>query len=275
MKLNYSPPGDAGLQQPPLTIGHASVAGMRDDVLSRLLDRRVVFLGASLDEATATFVAAQLLHLQAVSPGEAIHLCINTSGGSPTALLTVFDAMESLATDVSTVCFGQASGAAALLLAAGAKGKRLALPHARVILAHARDELGGAIGDLGVQAREIIRQRRLLEEILATHTGRPMDKVGEDMMRGRILSAEEARDYGIVDRIIADTSKPARPRSQGKGTGPQTSAEYSRPFLCYPRYEDGNWPPVRFALRSSFSGDGSSNLPKPMALRHQEGAKRD
>ncbi|CAN5764557.1 hypothetical protein BH18ACT15_BH18ACT15_12910 [soil metagenome] len=232
MKMQYSPPGEAVPgDQPPLTIGHASVGELHDDVLSRLLDRRVVFLGASLDEATATLAAAQLLHLQAASPGEAIHLCINTSGGSPTALLMLFDTMESLATEVSTVCVGQASGASALLLAAGTKGKRLAFPHARVILAHMREELGGVIGDLDVHAREVIRQRRLLEELLAAHTKSSVDRVSADMQRTRILTANEAREYGIVDRIVADTAGLPRPLVQGKGLDPQMSAAEIREAL--------------------------------------------
>ena len=224
--MQYRPPGDEKSKPPvPLTVGHASVETMRDDVLSRLLDRRVVFLGPSLDEAGATHVAAQLLHLQAVGRGEPIHLCINTSGGSPTALLTVLDTMRSLATEVSTVCVGQAAGAAALILAAGAKGKRFALPHSRVILAPAKDELDGAIRDVETQAREIIRQRRLLEELLASHTEKPVAEVGDDMRRSRILSAEEARDYGIIDYVIGGGGQSAHPGGEPEDTDPQMSTE--------------------------------------------------
>ena len=173
------------------------------DIYSRLLEDRIVFLGTAVDDAVANVVAAQLLHLEAEDPEKDISLHINSPGGSGTALLAVYDTMQHVRPDVSTICVGQAASAAAVLLAAGAPGKRLALPFARVLIHQPHGEIGGQAADLDIQAREVLRQRRLIDEILARHTGQHVERVSKDTERDFILTAEQAREYGIVDEVIA------------------------------------------------------------------------
>jgi ATP-dependent Clp protease protease subunit len=172
------------------------------DIYSRLLKERIVFLGTPLDDTVANLVMAQLLHLESEEPEKDINLYINSPGGSVTALLAIYDTMQYIRPDVVTICMGQAASAAAVLLAAGAKGKRFGLPHSRVLI---HQPSGGAEGqsvDIEIQAREILRMRRMLDEILATHTGQDADKIGRDTDRDFIMTAEEAKRYGIIDDII-------------------------------------------------------------------------
>ncbi len=172
------------------------------DIYSRLLKERIVFLGTPLDDTVANLVMAQLLHLESEEPEKDINLYINSPGGSVTALLAIYDTMQYIRPDVVTICMGQAASAAAVLLAAGAKGKRFGLPHSRVPI---HQPSGGAEGqsvDIEIQAREILRMRRMLDEILATHSGQDAEKVSRDTDRDFIMTAEEAKRYGIIDDII-------------------------------------------------------------------------
>jgi ATP-dependent Clp protease, protease subunit len=172
------------------------------DLYGRLLKDRVIVLGAPIDDAAANLITAQLLHLESEDPGKDISLHINSPGGSATALLGVYDTMVNVRPDISTICFGQAASAAAVLLAAGAPGKRFALPHTRVLLHQPHGELEGQVTDIEIHAREILRQRRLVDEILARHTGQPLEKVAGDTERDFFLTALEAKEYGVVDEVI-------------------------------------------------------------------------
>jgi ATP-dependent Clp protease, protease subunit len=173
------------------------------DIYSRLLQQRIIFLGTPVNDEIANVVMAQLLHLESEDPEKDIALYINSPGGSITALFAIYDTMEFIKPDISTICMGQAASAAAVLLAAGTPGKRLALPNSRVLL---HQPSGGAEGqsvDIEIQAKEILRMRDLLNEILAAKTGQSVERISTDTDRDFILTAEGAKDYGIVDEIIA------------------------------------------------------------------------
>jgi ATP-dependent Clp protease, protease subunit len=172
------------------------------DIYSRLLKDRIVVLGTPVDDTVANLLTAQLIHLDAEAPGKDINLYINSPGGSGTAMLGIYDTMQFVTSDVATICVGQAASAAAVLLAAGAPGKRFALRHARVLLHQPHGELGGQAADMEIHAREILRQRRLVEEIVASHTGQPLERVARDTDRDFILTAEQAKDYGVVDEVL-------------------------------------------------------------------------
>jgi ATP-dependent Clp protease, protease subunit len=172
------------------------------DIYSRLLQDRIVILGTPIDDAVANLVVAQLLHLDSEDPGKDVSLYINSPGGSSTALLGIYDTMQYLRSDVSTICIGQAASAAAVLLAAGRGGKRFALPHARVLIHQPHGEVGGQAADLEIHAREILRQRREVEEILARHTGQTTERLSRDSDRDFILTAEGAKAYGVIDEVI-------------------------------------------------------------------------
>jgi ATP-dependent Clp protease, protease subunit len=186
----------------PVVVEQTSRGERSFDIYSRLLNERIVFLGTPLDDTVANLIMAQLLHLESEEPEKDIQLYINSPGGSVTALLAIYDTMQYIRPDVATICMGQAASAAAVLLAAGAKGKRYGLPHSRVLI---HQPSGGAEGqsvDIEIQAREILRMRRMLDEILAAHTGQPVDKVGSDTDRDFIMTSNEAKAYGIIDDII-------------------------------------------------------------------------
>jgi ATP-dependent Clp protease, protease subunit len=186
----------------PVVVEQTSRGERSFDIYSRLLNERIVFLGTPLDDTVANLIMAQLLHLESEDPEKDIQLYINSPGGSVTALLAIYDTMQYIRPDVATICMGQAASAAAVLLAAGAKGKRYGLPHSRVLI---HQPSGGAEGqsvDIEIQAREILRMRRMLDEILAAHTGQPVDKVGSDTDRDFIMTSNEAKAYGIIDDII-------------------------------------------------------------------------
>jgi ATP-dependent Clp protease protease subunit len=173
------------------------------DIYSRLLNDRIVFLGTPLDDAAANLITAQLLHLESENPDKDISLYINSPGGSGTALLAVYDTMQYVRADVATICMGQAASAAAILLAAGAPGKRIALPNARVLIHQPHiSGMEGQASDIEIHAREVIRQRRVVDEILARHTGQPIEKITADTDRDRILTAAEAKEYGLVDEVM-------------------------------------------------------------------------
>ena len=172
------------------------------DVWSRLLQERIIYLGTPINDAVGNMVIAQLLHLESEDPDKDISLYINSPGGEITALFAMYDTMQFIKCDVQTICVGQCASAAAVLLAAGAPGKRFALPSARILI---HQPLGGAQGqaiDIEIQAKEIMRMRSALDEILASHTGQPVEKIHADTDRDYIMSAEEAKEYGIVDEVL-------------------------------------------------------------------------
>jgi ATP-dependent Clp protease, protease subunit len=191
-------------QRPVPTVVEQSARGERAfDIYSRLLRERIVFLGDPIDDAVANTVVAQLLFLDSVEPGKDIGLYVNSPGGSSTALFAIYDTMRFLRSDVATYCLGQAASAAAVILASGARGKRHALPNSRVLLHQPHGGVEGQSADIEIHAREIARQRRRVEEILAEHTGRSIERIHGDTERDFILGPEEAREYGLVDHVVS------------------------------------------------------------------------
>jgi ATP-dependent Clp protease protease subunit len=173
------------------------------DLYSRLLKERIIFLGTPIDDTIANLVCAQLLHLEAENPDSSINIYINSPGGDLTALFAIYDTMQYIKPQISTICFGQAASAAAVLLAAGAPGKRLALPHARILLHQPWGSGGGQATDIEIQAREILRMRDLLNQILSRHTGQDLDRITKDTDRDYVLEADQAKEYGIIDEVIS------------------------------------------------------------------------
>ncbi len=189
------------------TVVESSNRGERAyDLYSRLLRERIIFLGTPIDDTIANLVCAQMLFLESEDPEKDINLYINSPGGDITGLLAVYDTMKYIKPDVSTFCFGQAASAAAVLLGAGSKGKRYALPHARVLLHQPWGGVGGQASDIEIQAREILRMKDLLNAMLASDTGQSVDRVNRDTDRDFIMSAEEAVEYGLIDEVI--TARP-------------------------------------------------------------------
>jgi ATP-dependent Clp protease, protease subunit len=176
------------------------------DLYSKLLKENIIFVGTPIDDTIANLICAQLLHLESENPDKDINLYINSPGGDITALFAIYDTMSFIKPDISTICFGQAASAAAVLLAAGTPGKRLALPHARILLHQPYAQSQGQATDIELAAREILRMRTLLEEIIASHTGQPVEKVHQDTDRDFVMSAAEAKDYGIIDEVISARS---------------------------------------------------------------------
>ena len=173
------------------------------DIYSRLLKDRIVFIGQPVDDEVANLAVAQLLHLEAVDPDRDIAVYINSPGGQVYAGLAIYDTMQFIRPDVQTICFGLAMSMGALLLTGGAPGKRLALPNSRILIHQPYTEgTGGQISDLEIQANEIQRVRRLMESTLARHTNRDAEQIRADIERDKILTADEARDYGIVDEVL-------------------------------------------------------------------------
>jgi ATP-dependent Clp protease protease subunit len=174
------------------------------DLYSRLLKERIIFLGTPIDDAVANLLMAQLIHLESEDPDKDISLYINSPGGEITALFAIYDTMQYIKPDVQTICIGQAASAAAVLLASGAPKKRYALPHARILIHQPHGGASGQAVDIEIQAKEIIRMRQLLDRILAHHTGQTFEKVSIDTDRDFIMSAVEAKDYGIVDDLLTN-----------------------------------------------------------------------
>jgi ATP-dependent Clp protease protease subunit len=173
------------------------------DIYSRLLKERIVFLGTPIDDAIANLIMAQLLHLEGEDPDKDIAMYINSPGGSTYMLMAIYDTMQFIRPDVATYCMGLAASAAAVLLAGGAKGKRFALAHSRVMLHQPHIMgLGGQASDIAIHAREILKTREEVNELLASHTGQKLDRVADDTERDYWLSAKEAVDYGIVDEVL-------------------------------------------------------------------------
>jgi len=185
------------------------------DLYSRLLKENIIFLGTPIDDGIANLICAQLLHLESENSDKDISIYINSPGGDITALFAIYDTLSFIKNDVNTICYGQAASAAAVLLAAGTPGKRLALPHARILLHQPWGRGGGQATDIEIQAREIMRMKDLLNQILSEHTGQPIEKIEKDTDRDFVMTAPEALEYGIIDdvisrRALADTTGPIR-----------------------------------------------------------------
>ncbi len=186
----------------PTVVERTPIGERAYDIYSRLLSERIVFIGTEIDDGVANVVMAQLLHLEAASPDLEISLYINSPGGSFSALTAIYDTMQYIRPEVATICMGQAASAAAVLLAAGAPGKRAVLRHAKVLLHQPSSQSQGALPDLAVAAKELARVRAEVDEILSEHTGHPVAKIREDTDRNKTFSAREAVDYGLADRVI-------------------------------------------------------------------------
>ena len=177
------------------------------DLYSRLLKENIIFLGTPIDDTIANLICAQLIHLESENPDKDINIYINSPGGDITALFAIYDTMQFIKNDIATICLGQAASAAAVLLAAGTKGKRLALPHARVLLHQPYGQVGySQVTDLEIAAREILRMSELLEGILSKHTGQTVERVHADTDRDFTLEAAAALEYGVIDEIITERS---------------------------------------------------------------------
>ena len=199
----------------PIVIEQTSRGERSFDIYSRLLKERIIFLGTPIDDGVANVVMAQLLHLESEDPDRDISIYINSPGGSFTALTAIYDTMQFVKPEIQTICMGQAASAAAVLLAAGTKGKRLALEHARVLIHQPSGGGEGQSSDIEIQAREILRMRDLLEQMLANHTGQDQAKIRKDIERDKILTAAEAVEYGLIDEVVS-TRKTALATSQKK-----------------------------------------------------------
>ena len=196
----------------PMVIEQSSRGERSFDIYSRLLNERVIFLGRPIDDDVANLVVAQLLHLESVDPDREISLYINSPGGSMDAGFGIYDTMRFIKPDVSTICVGMAMSMGSLLLAAGAPGKRLTLPNARILIHQPSGGFQGQSTDIGIHAEEAIKMRARMEEIYAGHTGQPVERIHDDMERDRFFTAEEAVAYGLADRVIVE-------RTNGNGNG--------------------------------------------------------
>jgi ATP-dependent Clp protease protease subunit len=192
----------------PVVVEQTSRGERSFDIYSRLLKDRIVFLGTPIDDQVGNLIMAQLLHLESEDPDKDIHLYINSPGGEMTTLFAIYDTIQYVKPDVSTIVMGQAASAAAVLALSGAKGKRYALPHARILLHQPHGGAEGQAVDIEIQAKEIVRNRELMNEIIAEHTGQPMESVSKDTDRDFILTAERAVEYGAVDEIITSRIRP-------------------------------------------------------------------
>lgn len=185
------------------TVVEKTLRGERvSDIYSRLLSDRIIFLGTPIDDGVANVIIAQLLHLDSENSEQDIGFYINSPGGSLTALMGIYDTMQFISAEIATVCIGQAASSAAVLLAAGAHGKRSVLPHSRVLLHQPSGSAEGTLPDLAVQAKEVVRLRAQMNQVLSRHTGQPIDKIKTDTDRDLILTPEEAITYGVVDQVM-------------------------------------------------------------------------
>jgi ATP-dependent Clp protease protease subunit len=188
----------------PFVIERTSRGERSYDIYSRLLKDRIIILGQQIDDPLANTIIAQLLFLEAEDPAKDIYLYINSPGGHVTAGLAIYDTMQYIRSDVSTLCLGQASSMAAVLLAAGAKGKRHSLPNSRILIHQPMGGFQGQATDIDIHAREILKLRARLNEILAKHTEQPLDRIASDTERDYFMSSDEASEYGIIDKVIAE-----------------------------------------------------------------------
>lgn len=190
------------MQLIPIVVEQTSRGERAYDIFSRLLKDRILFIGTPIDDADSNLVIAQLLFLEAEDPDKDIHIYINSPGGSVTASLAIYDTMQYIKPAIVTICMGQAASGAALLLTAGAKGKRYALPHARIMIHQPHGGAQGQASDIQIQAKEILRMRQELDRIIANHTGQPLERIGKDSDRDFFMSPEEAKEYGLIDEVI-------------------------------------------------------------------------
>jgi ATP-dependent Clp protease protease subunit len=195
----------------PIVVEQSSRGERAYDIYSRLLKERIIFLGTAINDEVANLVIAQMLFLEAEDPDREIHLYINSPGGMVTAGLGIYDTMQFVKPPVTTLCMGQASSMAALLLGAGAPGKRSSLPHARILIHQPLGGFSGQASDVDIQAREILRLREELNEIMARHTGQPIDRIHRDTERDFYMSGEQAKEYGLVDEVIVERQVGKRP----------------------------------------------------------------
>jgi len=190
---------------------------------TKLFEERIIFLGVQIDDASADDVMAQLLTLESMDPDRDIQIYINSPGGSYTAMTAIYDTMQFVKPQVQTVCLGQAASAAAVLLAAGTAGKRFALPHARILIHQPYTEGGGQASAVEIQANEILRMRQEMEGILSLHTGRTPEQIEKDIERDRILTADAAKEYGIIDQVIASRKTAIAAQSSTSGSAPESA----------------------------------------------------
>jgi ATP-dependent Clp protease protease subunit len=187
----------------PMVIEQTSRGERAFDIYSRLLNERIIFLGTPIDDQIANLVVAQLLHLESEEPDKDISLYVNSPGGSVYAGLAIYDTIQFIKPDVQTICVGIAMSMGALLLGGGAKGKRMSLPNAKILIHQVSSGFQGQATDIEIQAREVISIKRRLEEIIAKHSEQPLEKVSQDMERDYFMTSEEAKEYGIIDTVIA------------------------------------------------------------------------
>ena len=188
----------------PIVVEQSSRGERAYDIYSRLLKDRIIFLGEQVHDDMANIIIAQMLFLESEDPGKDINLYINSPGGSVTAGLAIYDTIQYIKPDVATICMGQATSMAALLLAAGTKSKRYALPHSRVMIHQPLGGVQGQATDIGIQAKEILKIKELVHRILADHTGQPLKKIQEDTERDYFMDSQEALDYGLIDKVITE-----------------------------------------------------------------------
>ena len=196
-----------GLNLVPMVVEQTSRGERAYDIYSRLLKERVIFLVGPIDDYMANVVVAQLLFLESENPDKDINLYINSPGGDITALFAIYDTMQYVQPNIATICLGQAASAAAVLMAAGTPGKRMALPHARILIHQPYAGAQGQATDIELAAKEILRMRTLLEEILSEHTGQPVERIHNDTDRDFVMSADEAKEYGIIDEVINNRTR--------------------------------------------------------------------
>jgi len=188
---------------------------MEWDPYSRLASDRIIYMGTPIDDTVANLVVAQLLIMESDDPDKDVVMYINSPGGEITGLFAIYDTMQYIKCDVQTICVGQAASAAAVILASGSPGKRFILPHARVLIHQPHGGASGQAVDIEIQAKEIVRMRELLDELLAYHTGQSLDRISKDTDRDFIMSGQEAKDYGIVDEVISNRELAAVPSAEG------------------------------------------------------------
>jgi ATP-dependent Clp protease, protease subunit len=216
MSVEYFDPrlsgGPRALNLVPMVVEQSARGERAYDIYSRLLKERVVFLVGPVEDYVANVIVAQLLFLESENPDKDIHFYINSPGGSVSAGLAIYDTMQFIKPDVSTMCIGQAASMGALLLSGGAAAKRFCLPHSRVMIHQPRGGFQGQATDIDIHAREILKARDRLNEILARHTGQPLDKIAQDTDRDRFMSANEAAEYGIIDAVLSKRENPKQDR---------------------------------------------------------------
>jgi len=187
----------------PMVVEQTSRGERAFDIYSRLLNERIIFLGTPIDDQIANLIIAQLIHLESEDPDKDISIYVNSPGGSVYAGLAIYDTMQYIKCEVQTICVGIAMSMGALLLAGGTKGKRMALPNSKILIHQVSAGFQGQATDIEIQARETLNLKRRLEEIIAEHTGQPLDKVAKDMERDYFMTAEESKEYGIIDNVVA------------------------------------------------------------------------